>query len=245
MARLNQTRSRALLTLWALVLLTPVGARAQAPVPVRVTHFRYKRGNLELNIGRPVVSGLADTATQAKVNRAIAEAFPPGGIPEWQRRAKEGEDHLLLEVDAHIGLNRAGVLSIHWEGLEMHSKNGQPNEAHPTKWYKGLTVDTRTGRTYTLAGLFRKGTDWRDQLDRRIAERLAKDPDLASGGKDPGEFMDAVGEHTYSYYLEPHGVHIFNIYDNFALGAVQVTVPYADVKAFADPAGPLGRLASR
>jgi hypothetical protein len=228
-----------------LVLTLTCPAAAQAPVQVKVTHFRYKRGNLELNIGRPVVSGLADAATQAKVNRAITEAFPPGGVAEWQRRAKEGGDHLLLEVDAHIGLNRAGVLSIHWEGLEMHSRKGQPNEAHPTKWFKGLTVDTRTGRTYTLAGLFRKGTDWRDQLDRRIAERLAKDPDLAEVGKDPGEFMDAVGEHTYSYYLEPHGLRIFNIYDNFALGAVQVTVPYGEVKAFADAAGPLGKLTPR
>lgn len=245
MARINQTRSRVLLSLAALLLLAPESARAQAAVPVKTTHFRYKRGNLELNIGRPVVSGLADAATQAKVNRAIAEAFPPGGVSEWQRRAKEGEDHLLLEVDAHVGLNRSGVLSIHWEGLEMHSRKGQPNEAHPTKWYKGLTVDTRTGRTYTLAGLFRQGTDWRDQLDRRIAERLAKDPDLKEVGTDSEAFLDQVRQHIYSFYLEPRGLHIFNIFDNFAAAAVQVTVPYGDVAPFADPAGPLPRLVKK
>jgi hypothetical protein len=212
---------------------------------VKVTHFRYKGGNLELNIGRPVISGLADVATEAKVNRAIAEAFPPGGVQEWQRRAKESGDHLLLEVDAHVGLNRAGVLSVHWEGLEMHSKNGQPNEAHPTKWYKGLTIDTRTGGAYTLTALFRKGTDWRDQLDRRIAARLAKDPDLKEVGTDSEAFLDQVRQHTYSFYLEPRGLHIFNIFDNFAAGSVQVTVPYSDVAPFADPAGPLGRLTRR
>lgn len=226
----------------ALAVLLGAAVAAQAPVSVRVTRYRVHRGNLELNVGRPVVSGMADRALQARLNGTLAAAFPPGGVPEWQRRAREGGDHLLLDVDAEVDLNRKGVLSVYWSGLELHSRNGQPNEAHPTKHFRGLTLDTRTGRAYTLAQLFRSGTEWRDQLDRRIAERLAKDPDLKEIGTDPGEFLGEVRQHHYSYSLTPRGLRIFNIYDNFALGAVQVTVPYSDLKAFAEPTGPLGRL---
>ena len=140
---------------------------------------------------------------------------------------------MSIEQDFEVTYNRHGLLSVYGRGLSVLTRDGQIDGAHPTKLFAGIILDVETGREYSLRDLF--GPDVYRKLDGLLAERAAKE-----AGADEVVPLDG---HTYHAYLSENGVTFYQIYDNFAAGSLEVTIPYAEAIKYADPQSPLKRLA--
>lgn len=221
-------------------------AFAVAPAPVKLVKRKLVKQarRCEILVSYPQVTGLPDRKVQAKINRMLSTEHPQGGVAKYIRTAAEGDDTANLEMEYEVTLNRKGLLSVRFIGLEMHTLNGQINEAHPTKVSSALTVDTVTGRRYSLRDLLKPGPDSIKALDTAICRALTRDDEVSqSWGKDPETFRGDVEAHRYRYFLTPKGIGIFNIYDNFAQGSIEVEVPFQEIQPVLKADGPLDRLA--
>ena len=208
----------------ALLCLLTLPALAQDSVRVKMTksHVSALGGKCVIDASYPVVPGRAD------LSRKIRELLPT------VCKAEDVEPGTVyhVEQDFKVTYNSHGLLCVYGEGLSMTTKDGHAYQAHPNKLFGGVTLDIKSAKAYSLRDLF--GSDAYAKLD----------PLLGAGATKVMESTEPVTitEHTYHCYLSQKGVTFYQIFDNFAAGSVQVTLPYKQAFTLMNPRGPLARL---
>lgn len=230
------------LTLASVLPLLAAAPVPSAPRPAlrirRAKTDRWLEGHrFHAAISYPQVTGLPDSRVERQINALLATRFPPGGLQHDAHQAVDGIDPkqtVELEGAGRATLNRGRVLSVYFTGLENPVEDGRIAAAHPEKLASAVTLDTRTGREYRLADLF-SGPGWQKRLDEIVVDRLSHAvPDL-----DADQSRDAVAQHQFGFYLTPNGLTLFNLFDAFALASIEVAIPARELRAIANPRGPL------
>jgi hypothetical protein len=212
---------------FVIVLILGLILPALADAPLKIVTRKYHRvahqGRCELSSSYPEVVGRPD------LNRSI-KALLPQPVPKDELIEDWG---VSIEQDFEVTYCDKGLLSVFGSGLRAEVKDGVMVGAHPTKLFDSLILDIKTGQAYSLRDLF--GQDVHAKLDGLLAERVARE--LESDEVRPLE------GHTYRCYLSKTGVTFYRIFDIFALGALEVTIPYDEAARLAPPDSPLQRLA--
>ena len=205
------------------LLLLTLPAPAQDFVRVKMT----KLHRVTLSRGCVIDATYPQVPGRSDLNAKLRELLPA------DCKAEDVEPGTVrhIEQEFKVTYNGKGLLSVFGDGLSMSTRNGHPNEAHPSKLFGGVILDIKTGKAYSLRDLF--GRDAYAKLDPLITKGAAK----AAGSS---EIMPLT-DHTYHCYLSAKGVTFYQIFDNFAAGSIEVTIPYAEAVPLADPAGPLMR----
>jgi hypothetical protein len=214
-------------SLLALVLLLTLPTLADGPLTIvtRKSQRLAYGGRCQLNSTFPEVVGRPD------LSKAIKTLLPQ---PVPKSELYEDWD-VKIEQNFEVTFNDQGLLSVFGAGLRTDVKDGRMMSAHPTKLFNGIVLDTQTGRSYSLRDLF--GQDVYSKLDGLLAQRVAQ---LAESDE-----VQPLTSHTYRCYLSKDGVTFYQIVDNFALGGIEVTLPYPEAAKLAPATSPLRRFAQK
>lgn len=117
-----------------------------------------------LNVQYPVVTGMTQTEIQRNINEMILATV-------YRLIQEQGYyENPMTQITGTYELktNERGVLSL---SLINYAFSGG---AHGLTLVKSLTVDTTTGRFYTLADLFKPGSNYRHKLSGIIRRQIQK-----------------------------------------------------------------------
>lgn len=203
-----------------LVLALPCLAQDSVKFKTQKHHRTAYDGRCVIEASYPEIEGRPD------LNSKIKALLP---LPVKNDDSEPGEV-LKITQDFEVSYNANGLLSVYGTGLMIPTKNGIMNAAHPSKLFSGIVLDIKSGQAYSLRDMF--GNDVYTKLDGRIAKAAAKAAEIEEL---------RMTEHTYRAYLSAQGVTFYQIFDDFALGAVEVTIPFAEAAELGKPSGPLSR----
>jgi hypothetical protein len=116
--------------------------------------------------------------------------------------------------------------------------------AHPNTAYYSLNYDLTEGRSLALADLFKPGSAYLEKLSTYCLKTLRSREDVRLFGEKAGTAPEAQNYTVWN--VTPDGLLItFNEYQVavYAAGPQLVLVPYARLKDFIDPGGPLAQYA--
>jgi hypothetical protein len=213
--------------LLAFVLFLTLPALADKPLPIvtKKYHRLAYQGRCQLSSSFPEVVGRPDLSKSIKT--LLPQPVPKSELYEdWD---------INIEQDFQVTYNDRGLISVFGAGLRSDLKDGKMMGAHPTKLFNSIVLDTQTGRSYSLRDLF--GHDVHSKLDGLLAQRVAE---LIES-----EEVRPLTGHTYRCYLSKQGVTFYQIVDNFALGGLEVTLPYPEAVKLAPANSPLQRFAQK
>jgi len=211
----------------------PPAVPASAPAPAvalrpRITpaHKTWtSKGRVcSFDVTYPKVSGIPG---EAAINQIIEASF----LSERPFRAEcalaKDAQRTAIEASYSIGLEDAGLLSFRYSGLEsVLGDNGDPEGAHPTKLYHGVTVSLADRKQVGWRSLFRQ--DAYGKIEARLAAQ--------AGPIDKRRDRD--------FFLTRAAVVVLNLFDNFAMGSVQGVLRVAAVAPLAAPGGAVATLAA-
>ncbi|WP_424950065.1 hypothetical protein [Deinococcus sp.] len=178
----------------------------------------------------------------------------PGGSPALNLALQDGQIKLVRDaldclggdtnVENGTDFSAAGTLSWKSAGLVSLHENVEYycGGAHPDSYTAGLTLDARSGKTVRLAG--KPGTLWPGLSAQKVqALYVAGYPKNAdvSGCVDEVASPEISGEYdNYTLYLDAKGLTLWPTYlPHVAMACAEaVTVPYARLRALADPKSP-------
>lgn len=173
---------------WLTAILLTVTA-AGAAFGATATYREETSGGKTLAI--PVVKGVNSTANDA-VNAALADLVRE----EVKALADDVEAEELL-VKGKAELLEGPLLSFSFDCM-VYFKGA----AHPSSDRLGATFDALTGRPISLVELFRPGTNWKDELNARIAgvidEQVAAEEIMVFDDNYPD-----LSEYADQFYLRP------------------------------------------
>lgn len=223
--------------LWGLGLASPPATAAPGhgavvrtkPVVRKVAGKQGGRYVLDVRVA--VVSGLAPKPANA-INRRLTKGYP--STPEMEKGVDtmaKGEVY-REDVRPQVTLNERGLLSVLYSGLGVCTLKGKINTAHPTKLVRTHTFRLSDGRRLLLPDLFQKGAPWQPFLATRVARFM-------NGGKGKASPADAPPFGPGDFYLTSTALVIVYTNAPFVIQGTKVVVPYADLKAVANPRGPL------
>ena len=198
----------------------------------------------------PQVSGLADPAAAATINRLLRDQadaavrdFTSGIGKDPQAGPNQPS---TLQVDYSVASSSPDVLS-----LRLSSYSYPSGAAHGADVLSTFTFDLASGRRLALADLFRLGSGYMDALAAESRAQLTVT--LADWETDSSmtEWLATGTEPTADNYaawaITPGGLEItFGQYQvaPYAVGMPVVTIPIAHLTRLIDPAGPLALLAN-
>ncbi len=175
-----------------------------------------------------------------------------GGAPALNAALQDGQLKLAADaldclsgsgVNLQNGTDYSGSGTLSWKSTHLTSLHEDVElycgGAHPDNYTAGVILDARSGKTVKLAG--KPGTLW-PALDARKVQAFY----LAGYPKDGDiqECLDAVSMpeisseyDNYTLYLTAEGLSLWPTYLPHVAGACAeaVTVPYAKLRALADP----------
>lgn len=136
---------------------------ASAQLPVQINTQILSKPNL--SVYYPVVTGLSNPAAQQRINAAIValvnQLISQQGYPQNPQTQVMGW--------YEIKTNERGILS-----LSIGNYAYPPMAAHGMTYIKSLTFDIQTGHAYSLADLFKPGSDYGKVLSGLIQKQITQ-----------------------------------------------------------------------
>ncbi|HEY3997852.1 MAG TPA: hypothetical protein VGO93_03235 [Candidatus Xenobia bacterium] len=208
----------ATLVLWAVAAVGAPHAVTRAWVSKPAPHVTFSSQY-------PQISGALPAVNQ----RLKAVAMPEA---EEIKDAVSDQDAQSFDesVECRVGLLTDRCISVEYSGLGVRTPS-----AHPEKIYRSVTLDLRTGRDITLAGLFRPATDYQNRIKNLALQQLGSQlKGVGQEALDAEAFTDGI-----HFYLKPHRLVIFNIYNAFAMQDLTTSIDSALLHDMLRPGGPL------
>ena len=198
------------------------------PVSIRTQNVQHPSKNVKIYY--PIVYNLMNPEAQLKINSAIVTTLNEILIKQHYY------DPNLRELIANyeIKTNERGVLSLN---LIVYSFTGG---AHGMTIIKSLTFDTKTGKQYTLAELFKPGSDYEKVLSAIIAQKI-KDWNIQL----LDEFKGIRSDQDF-YIADTSLVIYFQLYEitPYYWGFPYFPIPILDIASIRKPDGPLDTMMS-
>ncbi|MCZ8515530.1 DUF3298 domain-containing protein [Paenibacillus filicis] len=182
-----------------------------------------------LDVKYPKVTGLKNSFVQQMINGAILDAVY--GLIRTQGYVQDPTK--TVTGDYKVELHEKELLSL------LYSNYGYAQgAAHGMTYQSSQTFDLLTGQLYTLADLFKPGSNYVGRLSAIIAKEMkARDIPLLTPFKEIRPNQD--------FYLTPKSIVIyFQLYEYapYVYGFLTFEIPFAEVQELIDPNGPIGRL---
>jgi hypothetical protein len=193
--------------------------------PYRVIEVKYKP-NKDYLVYYPQVAGMADTAAEKMVNTRLKELA----------RVKPVDPNAQLDSsytgDFAVAFFRKELLV-----LELNAYDYPFGAAHgmPTRIYAHVSL--RTGRFFTLAELFKPGSDYTKVLGALVGEQIKNNPEYnyvwqeSYKGVAADQPFYVTGEALHLYYA-PYEI------APYAAGFPTFTIPFHELDAILDKNGP-------
>lgn len=199
---------------------------ANMQLPVLVNTQRVKEPRLDLYY--PVVHGLKSIAVQRRINYAIQNLVKK----MLSDQGYYSNPRTQVTASYEVKTNERGVLSL---SLNNYAFAGG---AHGMTIIKSLTFDVSTGRIYSLADLFKPGSDYQKVLSA-IIEKQIKEREIPV----INEFTGIKPDQDY-YIADKVLVVYFQLYDltPYAYGFPEFPITMYQVEDIVDENGPLGRM---
>lgn len=199
---------------------------ANMQLPVLVNTQRVKEPRLDLYY--PVVHGLKSIAVQRRINYAIQNLVKK----MLSDQGYYSNPRTQVTASYEVKTNERGVLSL---SLNNYAFAGG---AHGMTIIKSLTFDVCTGRIYSLADLFKPGSDYQKVLSA-IIEKQIKEREIPV----INEFTGIKPDQDY-YIADKVLVVYFQLYDltPYAYGFPEFPITMYQVEDIVDENGPLGRM---
>ncbi len=189
-------------------------------------------GSRYTNLTYPILTGMADTAVQDRINKALKDAMGSSGIGEPEKDPDTG----LLYVETveggwsawRIGNLLCAEQSAYWYAL---------GAAHGMPSLQTLHIDLITGDTYTLSDLFTAGKqkEAMDFLSKRVTETIQLEMDEVGYQVESAEVKP-----EQSFRLTREGLVLYWApYElaSYAAGFRDFLIPWADLKPLMDLKG--------
>jgi len=199
---------------------------ANMQLPVLVNTQRVKEPRLDLYY--PVVHGLKSIAVQRRINYAIQNLVKK----MLSDQGYYSNPRTQVTASYEVKTNERGVLSL---SLNNYAFAGG---AHGMTIIKSLTFDVSTGRIYSLADLFKPGSDYQRVLSA-IIEKQIKEREIPV----INEFTGIKPDQDY-YIADKVLVVYFQLYEltPYAYGFPEFPITMYQVEDIVDENGPLGRM---
>lgn len=196
--------------------------------PYRVVEHKYKP-NKDYLVYYPQVEGMADPAAMSGVNAKLKELS--------QVKPVEGGVQLdsSYSGDFSIAFFRKQLLV-----LELNGYDYPFGAAHGMPYRVFAHVDLVTGRFYTLADLFKPGSDYAKVLSGIVGEQIKNDPQYSYvwpesyQGVAPDQPFYVTGEALHVYYA-PYEI------APYAAGFPTFTIPFGELDAVLETNGEFWR----
>lgn len=236
----------------ALAALAPLPLRAQGEVPIGPGSRIVFRTIEEADSAQgwtvaarvPAVEGPAAAepgwaAFVARVDSIVDAEIADfhASLAEWDEPV-DPEWTSFFEADGSVVWARPPIVSVVLDVSVFYA-----GAAHPGHYAVTLVWDAERGRALSLAGLFRRGSDWLEALAAQTEPALERELGEMA---DRGWIAEGAGPTAENYarwaLVEEGLLVLFDPYQvaPYAAGPQAVTIPRGALAAVADPAGPLG-----
>ncbi len=195
-----------------------------------ITEARYKQNGID--IVYPQVS-LQDKKIQDKINQAIQDRVFRLIARQRQWPDSAGIKHFEMSGDYKITLDEENILSIRFENFIYPEL-----AAHGLTMVDSITIDLKSGKEYTLADLFERGSDYIYVLNQFIAKQFKQ-----QGIPMISEFKGITANQDY-YLTKENMIIYFQIYEYtpYYVGVVEFKIPYYKITNYINENGPIGRI---
>ncbi len=206
-----------------------MAAPMRFPIPIQTGSYVVPG----VEVHYPIVYGLPSPAAQEKMNAAIRSLA--GEMIEAQRtgQAASGGGTTTMTGLYEIKTNERGALS-----LTLSNYAYTAPAAHGITLLRSLTFDAATGKSYTLADLFRNGTPFKEVVDAEIRRQIEeRDVPLVN------EFHGIASDQPY-YIADKTLVVFFQLYEltPYVYGFPMFPISVYALEPYLVEAGPLGRM---
>lgn len=191
---------------------------------LRVVEQKY-RPNMATLISYPEFAGLADPKAQEALNQRLRAAFI-GGESAQTQDAKEQQ----ATIDAGFTVRQLKDLVIlsksgYWFG--WGAAHGMPSRDY-------YQIDTKTGTIYTLADLFKHGSNFTDRLREIIRKQIATRPEKPMQENPEVKTSQAfyISADALTIYYRPYEI------ASYAQGFIEFSIPWSEVSDLIDTNGP-------
>lgn len=179
--------------------------------PVTTVLEEVNQENVHLQY--PQVAGLVEEAVQNKINRQIENKVHAFKEPVTDKNHTVDSRYALE-------LNKNNILS-----LTLTESHYRKQAAHPMRYMKGMTLNTKTGQVYQLKDLFTDSSAYQSRLTGLINQQIV---DQGLHLLKPFEGVKSDQE----FYLTADGVVIYyQLYDYtpYVWGFLKFNIPYEQV----------------
>lgn len=199
--------------------------------PVQVITQRMASANQRLKIDYPVIVGMVNTAAQQQMNTAIRGVVNRLIIDQGYYQNHQTTVRGWYELKN----NQRGILS-----LNIINNAYTQGAAHGLTVIKSLTLDIETGKAYTLAELFKPGSNYVKVLSDMIRRQIkARDIILLD------EFKQIRPDQDF-YIADKCLVIYFQLYEltAYAFGFPMFPISVYEIQSIIRDDGPLGVMAA-
>ncbi|WP_346355006.1 hypothetical protein [Azotosporobacter soli] len=199
-------------------------ASAAEPVEVLKYPYQVQAGYVLL----PWVEGMADKDLQGFVNRQLLQS-----VLELADSASESS----LNGNFDVSFYNENMIGIRFSGYSY-----LPRAAHPTKLERGIHVDLRSGKRYSLAELFKADVDYHARIKElcgQEGEPYRVTTGLPEAAWTYRSFAAAWDEPEEIFLLGSDGIRVYAV-PSFAQGAISgYQIPYEKLMDVIDRQGEL------
>lgn len=196
--------------------------------PVNIQTVPHTSAHVELYF--PQVVGMHNHTVQHAINSKIVEQF--NELIEMQRQVQvPGQTEMSGYYE--IKTNERGVLSLIQVNYAI-----TPQMAHGMTFAKSLTFDTRTGKSYSLAELFKPGSPYVEEISAQVTAQI-KERDITL----LGEFKGIRPDQDF-YIADKALVVYFQLYEitPYYFGFPMFPISVYSLQNIIEEQGPLGHM---
>jgi len=199
------------------------------PIPLQITTRWFYRPNIEMYY--PHVAGPGNPAVLKRINEAILDTV--NKLIAHQRYYQGSQVQMVGWYE--LKTNERNVLS-----LTIGNYGYAPKAAHGMTYLKSLTFDVKTGKQYSLAELFKAGSNYVKVLSDLVAEQI-KERDIPT--LEP--FTSIRPDQDY-YVADKSLVIYFQLYElsAYAYGFPMFPISVFEIQDIIEPDGILDRMAT-
>jgi len=199
------------------------------PVPVQIITQWHNRPNIEMYY--PYVSGPGHPAALQKINAAILDTVN-------KLIARQGyyqDPRVQITGWYELKTNERNILS-----LTIGNYGYSPGAAHGMTYLKSLTFDVTSGKLYSLAELFKPGSNYVKVLSDIVARQIKEREILTL------EPFTAIKPDQDYYIADKSLVIYFQLYDltAYAYGFPMFPISVFEIQDIIKPGGLLDRMAT-
>lgn len=198
---------------------------------------------MPINAQVAAAAGVADTGIQA-VQRNIRYPRIDGDTPEIRRfnqlvaQQPENrlEDGVNETVDYRIAYAGPEIISVRFD-MSQDSLGG----AHPSTSAKAVTVMMEEGRALTAADVFRAGSGWERFLTQRAVREITSEF-RDYGFVPPERDVRETATKPHLWLVTEEGLTIifpeYSFGGPYALGSIDVSIPWTELRPYLNPQAP-------